>query len=166
MGSCIRIVTLGIVLSLVIGGRASAAPQILGLLATMAPTPLTCDDGLCSAQFSAFCLQLLVDIARKFESVGMLLPKDNSCDITVAVIVSGGKPATLRQRWDAGTHRAVGEMSGAVVLKNADQCVRTAHDDYILIAVRIKIGKLKLEDLPPGKWRTLTDTEIKSLLAG
>ena len=47
MGSCIRIVTLGIVLSLVIGGviggRASAAPQILGLLATTAPTPLTCD---------------------------------------------------------------------------------------------------------------------------
>ena len=57
MGSCIRIVTLGIVLSLVIGGRASAAPQILGLLATTAPTPLTCNDGVCSAQFSAFCLQ-------------------------------------------------------------------------------------------------------------
>ena len=57
MGSCVRIVTLGIVLSLVIGGRASAAPQILGLLATNAPTPLTCNDGICSAQFSAFCLQ-------------------------------------------------------------------------------------------------------------
>ncbi len=61
MGSCVRIVTLGTVLSLVIGGviggRASAAPQILGLLATTAPTPLTCSDGMCSAQFSAFCLQ-------------------------------------------------------------------------------------------------------------
>ena len=34
MGSTIRVVALGIVLSLVIGGRASAAPQILGLLAT------------------------------------------------------------------------------------------------------------------------------------
>lgn len=31
--------------------------------------------------------------------------------------------------------------------------------------IRIRIGKLKLEDLPPGKWRTLTETEIKSLLA-
>ena len=61
MGSCGRIVALGIVLSLVIGGviggRASAAPQILGLVATTAPTPLTCSDGMCSAQFSAFCLQ-------------------------------------------------------------------------------------------------------------
>jgi len=56
MGSCVRIVTLGIVSSLVIGGRASAAPQILGLLATNSPTPLTCNDGICSAHFSAFCL--------------------------------------------------------------------------------------------------------------
>jgi len=57
MGTCFRIVTLGIVLSLVIGGRASAAPQILGLVATSTPVPLTCENGLCSAQFSSFCLQ-------------------------------------------------------------------------------------------------------------
>ncbi len=30
---------------------------------------------------------------------------------------------------------------------------------------RIQIGRLKLGELPPGKWRTLTETEIKSLLA-
>jgi len=29
---------------------------------------------------------------------------------------------------------------------------------------RIQIGKIKLGELPPGKWRTLTDGEIKSLL--
>jgi 23S rRNA pseudouridine2605 synthase len=29
---------------------------------------------------------------------------------------------------------------------------------------RIQIGKIKLGELRPGKWRTLTDTEIKSLL--
>jgi len=29
---------------------------------------------------------------------------------------------------------------------------------------RIQIGKIKLGELPPGKWRTLTETEIKSLL--
>ncbi len=29
---------------------------------------------------------------------------------------------------------------------------------------RIKIGKIKLGELPPGKWRTLTEPEIKSLL--
>ena len=30
---------------------------------------------------------------------------------------------------------------------------------------RIQIGRVKLAELPPGKWRTLTEPEIKSLLA-
>jgi 23S rRNA pseudouridine2605 synthase len=30
---------------------------------------------------------------------------------------------------------------------------------------RTQIGKIKLGELPPGKWRTLTDAEIKSLLS-
>ncbi len=30
--------------------------------------------------------------------------------------------------------------------------------------VRVSIGRVKLGDLPPGKWRTLTEPEIKSLL--
>ena len=29
---------------------------------------------------------------------------------------------------------------------------------------RLQIGKIKLGELKPGKWRTLTETEIKSLL--
>ncbi|HWF17697.1 MAG TPA: pseudouridine synthase [Verrucomicrobiae bacterium] len=32
--------------------------------------------------------------------------------------------------------------------------------------VRTQIGKIKLGELPGGKWRTLTETEIKSLLSG
>ncbi len=31
--------------------------------------------------------------------------------------------------------------------------------------VRVQIGKIKLGELRPGKWRTLTETEIKSLLS-
>jgi len=31
---------------------------------------------------------------------------------------------------------------------------------------RIQIGKIKLGELRPGKWRTLTETEIKSLMMG
>jgi len=30
--------------------------------------------------------------------------------------------------------------------------------------VRTQVGKIKLGELRPGKWRTLTDTEIKTLL--
>ena len=32
--------------------------------------------------------------------------------------------------------------------------------------VRTQIGKIKLGELPSGKWRTLTDAEIKSLISG
>jgi len=30
---------------------------------------------------------------------------------------------------------------------------------------RIQIGKIKIGELRPGKWRTLTEAEIKSLLS-
>ncbi len=36
---------------------AVAAPQILGLIATAEPVPLTCEDGVCRAEFSSVCLQ-------------------------------------------------------------------------------------------------------------
>jgi len=38
-------------------GAAHAAPQILGLVATLDPVELQCDQGECSAEFSSICLQ-------------------------------------------------------------------------------------------------------------
>ncbi len=35
----------------------NSAPQILGLVATKSPVPLSCSDGVCSAEISAVCLQ-------------------------------------------------------------------------------------------------------------
>tara|TARA_B100000315_G_scaffold191107_1_gene181275 strand:- start:2232 stop:3077 length:846 start_codon:yes stop_codon:yes gene_type:complete len=35
----------------------AAAPQMLGLLASATPIPLTCKAGICSAELSAYCLQ-------------------------------------------------------------------------------------------------------------
>jgi 23S rRNA pseudouridine2605 synthase len=34
----------------------------------------------------------------------------------------------------------------------------------VLRLQRVQIGPIKLGELPPGRWRTLTETEIKSLL--
>jgi 16S rRNA U516 pseudouridylate synthase RsuA-like enzyme len=34
----------------------------------------------------------------------------------------------------------------------------------VLRLQRIQIGRIRLGELPSGKWRTLTETEIKSLL--
>lgn len=42
---------------LVGGARAEAAPQALGLVATLTPLPLTCSGGECSVQLTSFCLQ-------------------------------------------------------------------------------------------------------------
>lgn len=36
---------------------AQAAPQILGLIASAEPVPMTCVDGTCTAELSSFCLQ-------------------------------------------------------------------------------------------------------------
>ncbi|MBT8003630.1 MAG: hypothetical protein HN578_12005 [Rhodospirillales bacterium] len=48
---------------LVVGsGRTEAAPQILGLIASLKATPMTCEGGTCSAEVSTFCLQEHRDI--------------------------------------------------------------------------------------------------------
>jgi len=39
------------------GGTAQAAPQVLGLQASLQPTPMICTDKGCRADLSAFCLQ-------------------------------------------------------------------------------------------------------------
>ena len=43
-------------------GAIEAAPQALGVVASVAPTPLMCKGKECSAQFSAFCLQRERDV--------------------------------------------------------------------------------------------------------
>ena len=52
----IGVATLGLAM-LVTTSHAQAAPQILGLVASAAPTKLQCENGVCHAEFSSFCLQ-------------------------------------------------------------------------------------------------------------
>ncbi len=55
-----RFFALGLVFSFLFvlsGGTVLAAPQILGVVASAAPLPVTCAGGLCTAEFSAFCMQ-------------------------------------------------------------------------------------------------------------
>ena len=51
------ILTATIILYTCLPGAASAAPQIMGLVATAEPAPMQCADGQCSVLLSAFCLQ-------------------------------------------------------------------------------------------------------------
>lgn len=45
------------VLGILVSHPAIAAPQILGLLASAKPIPLTCKNGFCTAEISTYCLQ-------------------------------------------------------------------------------------------------------------
>ena len=47
----------GLLIAAMAPASAEAAPQILALLETGEPAPLTCVDDVCSAEFSGFCLQ-------------------------------------------------------------------------------------------------------------
>jgi hypothetical protein len=50
-------ISLAVVVWLITASGAMAAPQVLGMVASVAPTALTCVDGTCAAEFSTFCLQ-------------------------------------------------------------------------------------------------------------
>lgn len=53
----IRVPSLAAAVLAAVASPASAAPQIMGVVASVEPTPLVCENGTCSAQLSAFCLQ-------------------------------------------------------------------------------------------------------------
>jgi pseudouridine synthase len=66
---------------------------------------------------------------------------------------------------DANNTRSVVELELA---EGKNREVRRLFEAQGLVVARLQrtqIGRIKLGELPPGKWRTLTEPEIKSLLA-
>ncbi len=53
----LRMIGLFVISGVAFGSSAKAAPQILAVLATDTAIPFTCEDGLCSAELSTYCLQ-------------------------------------------------------------------------------------------------------------
>jgi len=54
---------------------ASAAPQILGVVASIAPMPLACSGETCTAQLSAFCLQRQREVPAEKTAYGAADPE-------------------------------------------------------------------------------------------
>ncbi len=73
---------------------ASAAPQALGLAATPEPMPLHCEDGLCTAFLTAFCLQ---EKRPQPEDGIAYLPTENS-EINLLVSTKDGRTLMLPGR--------------------------------------------------------------------
>jgi hypothetical protein len=84
-----RTVTMAATLAatLVMAGPAAAAPQILGLVATPEAVPLTCENGQCTAQFSAFCMQ----IDRRIPSRGRPYTPGPGSELTLSFDTPDGK---------------------------------------------------------------------------
>ncbi len=83
-------ISLAFVFSLIAASGAMAAPQVLGMVASVAPTALTCAGGTCAAEFSAFCLQK----DRVPPRSGTVYDVANGADLTLIVTAADG---TLRR---------------------------------------------------------------------
>ncbi len=57
MAAWLRFTVMLVAFSLIGLARASAEPQILGLIASLEPTTLQCERGQCGAEFTAYCIE-------------------------------------------------------------------------------------------------------------
>jgi hypothetical protein len=121
------------------GTPAQAAPQILGVVASIAPVEMTCTGEACTAQLSAFCLQRARDvpvehtsyraadpgsftlIARRADGSSLRLPIDQRVTFTSAfgyASVRASVPAAVQAEWNAAS-LAIEVVSTAAVLPTA-----------------------------------------------
>ena len=91
-------------------GRATAATQILGLAATGGPVPLVCEDGRCTAELSAFCLQR----DRKSPGFEARYRLSDGQDLTLVFIDAAGSERRL------AAAIVVGERTSLLPLPTAD----------------------------------------------
>ena len=84
-------------------------PQILGLIATLAPVPMTCSADACSVEVSAFCLQQHAAVPDRGTPYG--LPAGMAQEVTVEGRTSAGDtvalPSSLLRLASARGNRAV-----------------------------------------------------------
>jgi hypothetical protein len=83
--------TCALLLGIAVGGPAFAAPQILGLMASNAPVPLTCTDQNCTTIAGTFCLQHDRAIPTYGTPYGATHPEQ----LTLAVMMQSGEVRRL-----------------------------------------------------------------------
>jgi hypothetical protein len=79
-------------LTAIVLSSAQAAPQILGLIASIKPVPMTCVEGTCTAELSSVCLQQ----HRPTPSAGTVYRPASSTVITLMVAGPNGENRRLR----------------------------------------------------------------------
>ena len=114
------------------GYEAQAAPQVLGLMASAGPIPLTCKDGTCKAEFSTYCLQE----HRKAPLSGTAYTPAAGSDLALTVTKGDGSRLTL----PAGGHITInsGRQFTVVEMSLPEDALKSMGG----VAASISIGKL------------------------
>jgi 23S rRNA pseudouridine2605 synthase len=78
----------------------------------------------------------------------------------------GGERLKAERAWllSASNSRSVVDLELAEGRNREVRRLFESQDRTVQRLVRTQIGRIKLGELRPGKWRTLTEPEIKSLL--
>ena len=107
-------------------GRAEAAPQILGLMASNGmPTPLHCRDGLCSGYFASFCLQE----AREAPADGQSYRVAPGGNLVLNATLADGRQLRLH-------------AEGLAVIR--------VQEGYLSVQIGLPAAKLEALDVPTG----------------
>lgn len=108
---------------------AGAAPQILGLVASAEPVPMTCAGGLCTAELSSVCLQQ----SRPTPSTGTAYVPAEGTQITLTVTAKDGASRARRVE-TALSFRSVRQYT-AVEVSVPETLVRQLGDGEVSLAV-------------------------------
>lgn len=138
-------------------GTALAAPQILGLVATGEAVPMQCENGVCSALLSAFCLQerrLPPDFETPYRPV-------RAGAVTLAVMAADGRV----QRFEAANLVQFRSRYGYTAIRADLSLAALGGPSPVSVSLEIAPRTTMLPDALPGDADPLTGEEI-ALAAG
>lgn len=134
------------------GTAALAAPQLLGVMASAEPLPMTCEGGVCTAELTAFCLQQ-----------GRSGPQDGTAyravDLRSVTLVAVAADGSARRVPAASSLKFASARGYSAVTASVPESLR---ENLGATRLAISVGpKLTLVPLPiAGDPQPLTDKEI------
>jgi hypothetical protein len=133
-----------------------AAPQILGLVATATPLPLTCADGVCSAEVSGVCLQE----QRPSPEPGTAYRLAAGSAVAMVVHRPDGTARTV----DIGRHAAFNSLRvfSSVKVALPERLVRELAGDGARVSLSVGPMTSLLPVALPGDPSPLTEKEIRA----
>ncbi len=132
------------------GRPALAAPQILALVATPEPVPLTCVDGNCRAELSAFCMQR----SRPEPGNGVSYTLHDTASVAIVARAADGR--TVRLPLGPGAKIYTARSYTAVAVNIAEASLAGLTDPAIEVAPETSL----IPDAVPGDPDPLSEREI------